>query len=352
MESNVNILEPLLQMCPSNDVSCTFPKIRRLIVSSPPPTGEDTLSDVDLDKFDTSQKKSTSISCAIDETETLSLSNFHNVRDVLLNIRARLESYLKTNRNDVEESKNANFTDLEGNIFDFKRELDNYVQIIDERCENELRKFSENLANQFCVRKMHAAFSSRRKDINDNIYETINYSSADNSSICHTLDYPIGRQDGFTMRNCYDNNYTFETNSPFSSEEYYTMLIHEQNFDGLLKDAPPPEYNKPHDKISLIFRDPENVIKQWQNYQLQTIKTQLKGDKTLKFKLKTAYKGKIDGIWGFTLDHHQNEALQERLRKERRLRIICRSSFYFFSLVCFILVVLVVRSLFKKNLIL
>lgn len=342
VESSLINLEPFLTNRPSPDVPSTLSKIRSAIVSSPTPTVEDTLSDVDLDKFDASQNPLPSISRAIDERdeETLSLSNFHNVRDVLMNIKERLESCLKNNQGQASES-----TNLEGNISDLKRELDFYLHIINEKKENELRKFSENLANHANVKKMNAAFSSKRRENPiSNIYETLNYAIANNASRAPTI-----RQDGFTLRSCYDNDYIFGNFSDFSSEEYYTMLINEENSERLLKDAPPPGYSNSRDMVSLIFRDPECVIRQWQNYQLKTIQIDHKKKKSLNLKWKTRHKCKPNDFWGFTLDHHQNRALQRKLQKERRLRFLCRLSFYFFSLVCFILIVLVVQSLFQRN---
>lgn len=301
-----------------------------LMIPSPPL--DDTLSDVDLEKFDAninllSNNQSEQTNRAIDEKdETTSLSDYHNVRDVLLNIRERLESYLKVNQELATENGNTN-GNLEGNISQLRSELERYVHIINEKKENELRKFSENMSNQSNIKQMKKAFS-RKEKLQTNIYETLEsshlkYAIADNDSLPNSLRLVNDRiltQGGFTMRNCYDNNYIFETYSDFSSVEYYTMLINEDKSEKLLNDAPPQSRYHEREKISLIFRDPENVIKQWQNYQLKTIELKPKKEKSLKLKWNKGHNFKPHDIWGFTLDYHQNRVLQLKLAKERRLR--------------------------------
>jgi hypothetical protein len=206
-----------------------------------------------------------------------------------------------------------------------KGELERYVKILNEKKENELRKFSENMINQSNILQMKKAFL-RKEKLQTNIYETLTphyakYALANLESLPSTLEYKDRRhsQGGFTMRNCYDNDYVFQTYSDFSSVEYYTMMINEEKSERLLNDAPQPRYHD-REKISLIFRDPENVIKQWQNYQLKTIQIKPKKEKSLKLKWKRGFKSKPHDVWGFTLDYRQNRILQLKLERERRIR--------------------------------
>lgn len=333
LETSVTNLESFLESLPNQETSNSCRNTRSMILlMSPSPPLDDTLSDVDLEKFDAninllSNNQSEQINRAIDEKdETTSLSDYHNVRDVLLNIRERLESYLKVNQELATENGNTN-GNLEGNISQLRSELERYVHIINEKKENELRKFSENMSNQSNIKQMKKAFS-RKEKLQTNIYETLEsshlkYAIADNDSLPNSLRLVNDRiltQGGFTMRNCYDNNYIFETYSDFSSVEYYTMLINEDKSEKLLNDAPPQSRYHEREKISLIFRDPENVIKQWQNYQLKTIELKPKKEKSLKLKWNKGPNFKPHDIWGFTLDYHQNRVLQLKLAKERRLR--------------------------------
>jgi hypothetical protein len=144
LETTVTNLENLL---PNQDASLSSHNTRSLILSLH--ALDDTLSDVDLEKFDTSRKPRNevvldSISSAIaDRAETASLSDFHNVRDVLLNIQERLETFLKGSQQNISDVENP--SNLEGNITNLKRELERYVSVINEKKENELRKFSENI---------------------------------------------------------------------------------------------------------------------------------------------------------------------------------------------------------------
>lgn len=119
---------------------------------------------------------------------------------------------------------------------------------------------------------------------------------------------------GFTMRNCYDNDYVFGNISETSSVEFYTMLINEEKSEAL-NDA--PRFSS-RERLSLIFRDPEDVIRQWQNYQLQSMR--IKPKHTLfRTKIKS---NSVDheAIWGFTLSSHQNQTLQTKLLKEQQHR--------------------------------
>lgn len=343
LESSVTNLESFLESLPNQETSLTS-NTRSLSLICPSPPFDDTLSDVDLDKFDNSkslrrESRLESISSAIDRAETASLSNFHNVRDVLLNIKGRLESYLTASKgNNSDDLSQAN---LEGNIADLKRELERYVRIINEKKESELRKFSENMTNHSNILQMKKAFQRKQK-LQTNIYETLatRYAIPDSDSM-----HSERVCDGFTMRSCYDSDYVCQTYSDFSSVEYYTMLINEEKSEKLLNDAPQPRYHD-REKISLIFRDPQHVIKQWQNYQLNTIQIKPKKPKSLKLNWPKRHKYKPHDIWAFTLDYHENQTLQRKLEKERRLRLMCRLFFGFFSVVCFVLTVLTVQSMF------
>lgn len=328
LENTVTSLESCLDSLPVPDTSMTS---RNLAIPCPSPIQDDTLSDVDLDRFDASntlpnENRFRNVDGdGTDAVETASLSDFHNIRDVLLNIRERLDSYLKINQDSSADDSAK--SKLEDNISELKRELERYVESINEKKENELRKFSENMINQSNIRQMKKAFS-RKEKLQSNIYETLTkshakYALANAASLPKTLHCFNERsytQEGFTMRNCYDNDYVFQTYSDFSSVEYYTMLINEERSEKLLNDAPLPIRYHEREKISLIFRDPENIIKQWQNYQLKTIKIKPKKEKSLKLKWKNRHKLKQQDVWGFTLDYHQNRILQMKLEKERRFR--------------------------------
>ena len=346
-----SFLEASLSSLPNSEAHLPSNKTRSMILSihSEQPL-DDTLSDVDLDKFDTSKNTKNeasveSISSAIaDRAETASLSDFHNVRDVLLNIQERLECFLKGSQQNVNDAENP--ANLEGNITDLKRELGRYVQVINEKKENELRKFSENMVRNDNIVHMKKAFM-RKEKLKNNVYETLTsnpqYALANQASLPSTIKSVsdiVQTIDGFTMQSRYEN-----CCSDFSSVEYYSMLIKEDKSEKLLNDAPLPQYNE-REHISMIFPDPEDVIKQWQNYQLKTIQIKPKRERTFKLKWKREKKYKPHDVRGFTLDSYQNRNLQQKLEEERRLRIICRMFFYIFSIVAFVLIVMIVQSVF------
>jgi hypothetical protein len=89
LENSVTNLESFLESLPPPSI--VSQNSRRVSMICPSPPLDDTLSDVDLDKFDTSKtstkaNQSVSVNGAMaDKAETASLSDFHNVRDVLLN---------------------------------------------------------------------------------------------------------------------------------------------------------------------------------------------------------------------------------------------------------------------------
>lgn len=298
------------------------------------PSKDDTLSDVDLEKFEQQKPPVRGTLRAFSNEEpdtTTSLSDFHNVGEVILSIRHRLESFLKTNReNSIDQTTNTSSKQtLEENIVALKIELESYLQFINDKTEQDLRRFSENMLNEQRMLRMKKAFI-RKEKLQTNFYETLgskNYAIANNDSTASTLNHnrdTVRVRSGFTLRNCYDNDYVFEDFSENSSVEFYTMLINEEPSDEFLNDAPtrPPQINtigfSPRERISLIFRDPEEVIKQWQNYQLHTLKVKHKR-KPSRAKLKSKSVSH-DALWGFTLSSHQNQTLQLKLKREQQTR--------------------------------
>ena len=324
LRDSMNNIESYLGTASHRETSMTSQNSQSFKLVCPSPPHDDTLSDVDLDKFDPEKLPNEDIrisinSAMLDNAETASLSNFHNVRDILLNIRQRLDSYLKT----CQESATNHSSNLESNIAALKRELEGYVQVINEKKEKELRKFSENMINQSNIMQMRKAFL-RKEKLKSNIYETLrshNYAIADDESLPSLNQDRVHIKGGFTMKNCYDNDYAFESYSDFSSVEYYEMLINEDRCERLLNDAPLPRYQE-RERISLIFRDPQDVIKEWQNYQLKTIKVKPKKEKIFNVKWTKSLKLKHRDFWGFTLDSNQNRVLQLKLKKERRMRYV------------------------------
>lgn len=335
---------------------------------------DDALNDVDLESFDQSTKSiklrntanapiielSNSVNNYLirDNVETASLSNFHNVQDVLLNIHQRLEQYLKTNG--PSSSSSASSSKLQCNIEQLKQELHRYVLIINQKKENELRKFSENMSNHSKIVHMKNAFIKKENNstcgnicdydtINANKNDTISYYSNDSVPNFNKFRGVSGNVDGFMLKNCYDGcslNGSFDTNSV----EYYSMLINEERCDNLLNDSPPhlpPPHYQEREKISLIYRTPDNVIKQWQQYQLNTITIKPKKNKSVKLNLTKEKKNRPLDIYSFTLDYHKSRLLQMKLEKERRIRKICRTFFYSFGLISFILIVVLVDSFFN-----
>lgn len=350
LESNLeSYLDSLPQISQNND---------RQMKPSTSPSTDDILIDVDIESFESrsvkirrnsdaklSNKTATikSVNNLINEHETASLSDFHNVRDVLLNIQRRLETYLSGCERGAR---------LEVNIEEFLKELDEYVNVINEKKEYELRRFSENMSNQTTIMHVKNAFSKKDFRIYDTLEsDAVSYYSSDSIS-----DMRRNINHGFIMKNCYDrcslNSSGNSCCSESQSVEYYSMLINEDRSENLLNDAPPPPplYPRYHDrdKISLIFQNPDHVIKQWQKYQLNTITIKPKKNKFVNF-TKTKKKKKNYDIWSFTLDYHKTKTLQLKLEKERKIRFLCRIFFCSFGVICFVLVVLSTQSFISNR---
>lgn len=373
-----------------------------------PSDGGDTLSDFDLERFNASlgraqrgsgdSGKVVNIAVNVDDDEeqqrrvwgagaikqddqndTTSLSEFHNVRDVLMNIRERLEALLVGNeKNDDEEANQNNMKVVAGdggvgaadksnllelNISHLKHDLDRYVEILNEKKENELRKFSENMSNQQNIVQMKKAFK-RKERVSRHIYETLTPATTAVATThrkrcelpsCNISNNISGNSthviDEFTMRRCYNEADSCCDCSEFQSVEYYSMLINEDVGEKSLHGAPQSFHNRQREKISLVnFRDPINVIRQWQDYQIKTVRGQKSKSSRARFKLRWQREMKRKPpVYGFTLDHHQTKLLQQKLDKERRIRLVCRLVFYFFSIVCFVLIVVCVQSVFNFN---
>lgn len=270
----------------------------------------DTLSDLDLEKFEREQDvgKTRNI-CETQNDETASLSDFYNVSGLIQKIRIRLDSFLKANQENSEAS--SKFQSLEENIAALKEELESYLKAIDAKKEQELRQFSENMINEERLLKMKKAFK-----LQSNFYETLgskHYAIANNDSIPRSFRCngdTIRVKSGFTFRNYYDNDYAFENFSESSSVEFYTMLINEHGEEN--------NFDAPRERVSLIFRDPEEVIRQWQNYQQKTLRIKSK-EKPFQTRIESK-PVQHDAFWGFTLSSYQNETLLIKLKKERQTR--------------------------------
>lgn len=280
----------------------------------------------------------------VSSVETASLSNLHNIQYIEY-VQLKLEQLLKTYKPPSSQ--------LETKILELKKELEKYVEMINQKKEIELRRFSENMSNHSNIVHMRNAFM--KKEMNHTVdYDNVSFGQTDAVSYYSSdsiADYERRASrnfDGFFMRNCYDKC-SFNSNFDTNSIEYYSMLITEERNDNLVNDAPvpPPRYNE---QISLIYRNPDDqVIKQWQQYQLNAV-TISKPKKNKKVKIKAVKeKKRTYDIWSFTLDYHKTRMLQMKLEKERKIRLICRTFFYFFGLVCFVLVVIIVRSIFSTR---
>lgn len=397
MENTLSNLESYLDMNPevSLDNSTNSPSNISFCNITNCPSDGDTLSDFDLEKFNTNSGKPINDGSKVvnsagvtfddprkvwgvgaivegEQDDTTSLSEFHNVRDVLMNIRERLETLLKGNEKSDEENNDSNQKEkrsrnavgsdksnlLELNISHLKHDLDRYVEILNEKKENELRKFSENMSNQQKIVQMKKAFK-RKERFSKHIYETLTPATT-----CKPYRQPCELpchnnmsansthvMDEFTMRRCFNETDSCCDCSEMQSVEYYSMLINEDVGEKSLHGAPHSFHNREREKISLVnFRDPINVIRQWQDYQIKTIRGQKSKSSKARFKLRWQRELKRKPpVYGFTLDYHQSKLLQQKIDKERKIRLFCRLIFYFFSIVCFVLVVVIVQSVFNFN---
>jgi hypothetical protein len=207
------------------------------------------------------------------------------------------------------------------------------------------------MSNQTTIMHVKNAFSKKDFRIYDALEsDAVSYYSSDSIS-----DLRRNNNHGFIMKNCYDqcslNSSGNSCCSESQSVEYYSMLINEDRSENLLNDAPPPLHPRYHDrdKISLIFQNPDHVIKQWQKYQLNTITIKPKKNKFVNFTKTKKKKNKNFDIWSFTLDYHKTKTLQLKLEKERKIRFLCRVFFCSFGVICFVLVVLLTQSFISNR---
>jgi hypothetical protein len=91
---------------------------------------------------------------------TENVINFHNTREILEKIRTRLENYLdysKENPNVIAET-DAKIANLEDNIQVLKKDLENYLQAMNEKNESEIKQFCNGILNQKKYMQMKNAF--------------------------------------------------------------------------------------------------------------------------------------------------------------------------------------------------
>lgn len=120
-----------------------------------PGESDDSLSNMNLEQFDKdlinfspSPRKSFEGSC-------MDLIDYHQTREILANIQDKLETLLQQHRRTPTTQGAA--TDLESNIMCLKNDLENYLLVMNEKSENELRQFSAGLTQDTKVQTVKKA---------------------------------------------------------------------------------------------------------------------------------------------------------------------------------------------------
>lgn len=97
-------------------------------------------------------------------TEYMDLVDYHQTRNILVNIRSKLETLLEqhrmtTNNNPfVQQDESSNASDLERNIISLKNDLENYLTVMTEKSEQELRQFSDTMSKDSRIQTFTKAF--------------------------------------------------------------------------------------------------------------------------------------------------------------------------------------------------
>lgn len=103
-------------------------------------------------------------------SEYMDLVDYHQTRHILVNISSKLETLLEQHRMAIASNKNNNpfvdqqkshgatETDLEQNIISLKNDLENYLTVMTEKSEQELRQFSDTMSKDTRIQTVTKAF--------------------------------------------------------------------------------------------------------------------------------------------------------------------------------------------------
>lgn len=131
----------------------------------------------------------------------IDMIDYHQTRNVLVNIRSKLETLLEQHRhtmmsNPFRGSTQSEGTDLESNIIKLKSDLENYLIVMNEKSEYELRRFSTTISNDSKVQTITKAFNqSRICRFGDDCYEVLSGEPfADYSGYNSQIKTPLSRK--------------------------------------------------------------------------------------------------------------------------------------------------------------
>lgn len=140
-----------------------------------PGESDDSLSNMNMEQFENDLIKfspSPRQSFGENGSSYLDLIDYHQTRELLCNIQDKLEVLLEQNRRTP--TKNST-QDLEANIMRLKHDLENYLTVMQEKSENDLRQFSAGMTQDSRVRTVKKALSHRSKTCRlvDDCYEVM-----------------------------------------------------------------------------------------------------------------------------------------------------------------------------------
>lgn len=137
------------------------------------PQGEadDSLSNMNMEQFENDLIKFSPSPRTSFEGSYLDLIDYHQTREILCNIQDKLEALLEQHR----RTPTKNSSDLESNIIRLKHDLENYLSVMNEKSENELRQFSAGMSQDSRVQTVKKALSQRSKTcrFGDDCYEVM-----------------------------------------------------------------------------------------------------------------------------------------------------------------------------------
>lgn len=123
------------------------------------------------------------------EGNYIDVIDYHQTREILVNIRSKLDDLLEKHRTNTtkQQPKQGAISDseLERNIISLKKDLENYLIVMNEKQEDELRRFSAGLTSETKMLTVKKALDNRSKicRFGDDCYEVLHDDSfADFSS--------------------------------------------------------------------------------------------------------------------------------------------------------------------------
>ncbi|XP_063697952.1 uncharacterized protein LOC134828891 [Culicoides brevitarsis] len=320
--------------------------------------------------------------------------DYHETRNILVNIRSKLETLLEQHRstmtktNPFKETKTTGNSELEQNIISLRNDLEKYLTVMTEKSELELQRFSTTMSKDSRIQTVTKAFD-RRQDfdaVSLRKKQPVTAYSCYSSQIKPPLSRKPSIEKGDFIMTCNDQI------NPFTATPCDTVIqiISDASAGGESSDSLNCDGNKPQAKKcnrhplsqmqkNLAFSqllndsfnnnakfgdDRERMLNEWHRdkpsiwemyYGTNRYSSKIEQGLIREYKyprnncaMNVSYPSTRPES-DFTLDMPRAEELREKMEREKIFRSRCRLTTYFLGLMVFLLTVMIVSLVLTRG---